>query len=46
MQIGAQDGCSYGCSVLIVLDMLLFTDEFNNPVHFTINSEGDQIASA
>lgn len=46
MRVGVQDGCSYGCSVLIVLDMLLFTDEFNNPVHFTINSERDQIASA
>lgn len=46
MDIGAQDGSSHGCSVLIVLDMLLFTDEFNNPVHFTINSEGGQIASA
>lgn len=41
-----QDGCHYGCSVLIVPDMLLFADEFNNPVHFAINSEGDQIASA
>ena len=46
MHIGVQDGCSYGCSVLIVLDMLFSTDKFNNPVHFTINSEGDQIASA
>lgn len=46
MRIGVQDGGSYGCSVLTLLNMLLFTDEFNNPVHFTINSEGGQIASA
>lgn len=44
--IGVQEGCSRGCCALIVLVMLLPTDEFNNPVHFTIDSEGDQIASA
>lgn len=43
---GLQDGCGYCCSVLTVLNMLLSTDEFNHPVHFTINSEGDQTASA
>lgn len=26
--------------------MLLSTDEFNHPVHFAVNSEGDQTASA
>lgn len=46
MHIGAGDGCSSGCCVLIVLDLLLSTDEFNDPVHFTIDSEGDQVAAA
>lgn len=46
MHIGAGDGCSFGCSVLIVLDLLLSTDEFISPVHFTIDSEGDQVAAA
>jgi len=44
--VGAQGGCGRGRHVLIVLDMLLFADEFNNPVHFTVNSEGDQTAPA
>lgn len=43
---GAGDGCSSGCSVLIVLDLLLSTDKLNNPVHFTIDSEGGQDAAA
>lgn len=46
MHTGAGDGCSSGCSVLIVLDLLLSTDEFNNPVHFPVDREGDQAAAA
>lgn len=42
----SRGGCSSGCSVLIVLALLLSTDEFNNPVHFAIDSEGDRVAAA
>lgn len=38
--------CSSGCFGLIVLDLLLSTDEFHNPVHFPLDSEGDQAAAA
>lgn len=46
IHIGAGDGGSSSCSVLIVLDLLLSTDKLNNSVHFTIDSEGSQDAAA
>lgn len=42
----SRGGCSSGRSVLTVLGLPLSTDEFNNPVHFAVDSEGGAVAAA